>query len=160
MNDSTDPRRLLAARMEACANEIGKIVADAERRADPLRLQMERYRIAIEVLSDVLPRAHGSVPVKHVDVDTGAKPSIRKLLMDEFHRSALPLSKTEMLDRLRASGHTDLRDGTVGSTLSKMLAAGLLTKDGSNRYAVKTVDVKSAEDEIDLMAGVEEEAPM
>lgn len=134
---------LLAQRVAALNSEIEMIFADADRRAAPLRAKLQRLQIAEEELRDLDPDlpalAHVGAPV--VALTPGAslaqkKKSIRALIEEELKVSALPLSKAEFVERFAASGHA-VQESTVGSTLSRLVADGVLSKGGTNRYVLR-----------------------
>jgi hypothetical protein len=138
----------LKARIEAAEREVKGIMADAERRAAPFRLQIDRFRTALDVvlgLDDaaapaVVTGSVGVVEEKDAALVHGSviiRESTKTLIQRELAASGLPLSKQELHDRFVALGRADIKDTTVGSTLSNMLKDGLLVKVVPNRYALK-----------------------
>lgn len=138
----------LAQRSHALNDEIAMIFADAERRAAPLRGQLQRLQIAEEVMRDLDPdqkaldglAALSSAVNQSATQPTKVRSPVKALIERELQASALPLSKSELVLRFAAGGRP-VNDGTVGSTLSRLVAAGVLVKDGSNRYRLKPVGI-------------------
>lgn len=131
---------LIAQRMSELNEDIAAILADAERRSAPLRAQLQRLQIAQEVLLDLDPdqKSPELAPLSATVAPAKppsfvGRPSTKALILAELAASALPLSKAELVERFVASGHT-VYDNTVGSTLSRLVGSGDLSKDGTNRY--------------------------
>ena len=129
--DNLSPHTLVSLKIAEIESEITKILADAERRVAPLKLQLQRYRIADEVWRDIAPTqapaASKASEATALHRQVTPKRSVRMLLLGELGASALPLSKAELLDRFIASGESPV-ESTVGSTLSNMVKAGFLVK--------------------------------
>ena len=143
---------LLASRAAAIEEEIAKIMADAERRAAPLRKQALRNSIAVEVLRELT-----ATPVKEVSLDAyvraevtlaatlaPGKWSVKSLILDELVGASLPLSKAELIDRFVAAGR-NVHENTVGSTLSRLVSEGMLVKADGNRYQTKPAEATATE---------------
>jgi hypothetical protein len=129
--------------MSAIKDEIELIVADAERRAAPLRAKLQRLQIADEELRDLdpdqaaLPLGVAPAIPQAGDLDDAKKKRpIRSLIEEELTASTLPLSKAEFMERFKANGY-EPQDSTVGSTLSRLVGEGVLEKDGTNRYRLR-----------------------
>ena len=124
--------------------EILNIMADAERRAAPIKTKLTQYKIALDVLRGLEPSTmvesavpdSGQATLERLVVPAGTKESTRSMILTELAASKLPLSKQEIHERFCAKGRADIKVETIGSTLSNMLRDGVLKKHGSNRYSL------------------------
>jgi hypothetical protein len=139
--DNADALAKIAVKLAEAEAEIAKINADAERRAAPFRAQIERLKIAAEVVGDLAGPVDVVIqtPSGTIAVETKApKASVKRLIAEELARSALPLSRAEFVERFKAAGK-EVLDATVGSTLSNMRRDGELIKEG-NRYGLPSTE--------------------
>ena len=70
---------------------------------------------------------------------------VKSLVEEELRASALPLSKAELLERFIVNGHT-VQETTLGSTLSRLVADGFLSKEANNRYRLSDAAPAASKD--------------
>lgn len=152
-------------KLASAEQEVANIMADADRRATPIRSEMSRYKIALEVLRALAPDAEpigtisASVLLEPLTVTASGstKETTRQLILKELRGSQLPLSKQELHERFIAQGRNDIKDTTVGSTLSNMLRDGELVKHGTNRYSLP-VEIDDVEKGVPRLAPINEQS--
>lgn len=109
-------------------------IAKAQQELESLRAQQVRIRAAIDLIREL----RGETPPLELIATVPAQskqPTLRQLIIEEL-RSVSPLTKNEIVGRLYARGFV-FNGATVGSTLSKMAAAGELEKAGHFAYRLK-----------------------
>ena len=145
-------------RQRLTANE--KEISALKERAKELELEQHRLGIALEVISSLgpvadaptslqaSPRAVPSPRTPGTAAGTAAtdpaepeKPSVKQLVLREVSSAGFALTKMDVVSRLAATGHT-LNSTTVGSTLSKLVEAGVLEKSGHSAYRAKQMPIE------------------
>ena len=71
------------------------------------------------------------------------KLSVRESVLREVASAGFALTKMDVVSRLAAKGRT-LNSTTVGSTLSKLVEAGVLEKSGHSGYRAKQMAIEGS----------------
>ena len=141
-------------RQRLTANE--KEISALKERAKELELEQHRLGIALEVISSLGPVADAPTSLQAsprprtpgtaagtaaTDPAEPEKPSVKQLVLREVSSAGFALTKMDVVSRLAATGHT-LNSTTVGSTLSKLVEAGVLEKSGHSAYRAKQMPIE------------------
>ena len=147
----------LRQRLEANEKEIVKL----KERAKELELEQHRLGIALEVIKSFVPAGQPAIgrlalalteshqSSTQAQVASAAalpgpeKLSVKQLVLREVNSAGFALTKMDVVSRLAATGHT-LNSTTVGSTLSKLVEAGVLEKSGHSAYRAKQMAIEGS----------------
>jgi hypothetical protein len=142
-----DVLKQLQDRAKANEAEISRL----RERLSALELDQHNLGIAMDVLAKLASRGGDArVPSAQTTrstssetrqstspvTDDSAKTSIRQLILHELRSFGGALTKMDVVSRLHGAGHL-VNSSTVGSTLSKLVDAGLLQKSGHSAYRIK-----------------------
>jgi regulator of replication initiation timing len=138
-----DALRQLSERFELNEAEIARLKEQLALR----EMEQHKLSIAIEVVRSLgspnkvanegsqqatqLPRAEAAATPKD------AERSVKQLILDEIAGFGGALTKMDVISRLYSAGH-HVNAATIGSTLSKLVDADFLEKDGRSAYRIKS----------------------
>ena len=146
-------------RQRLSANE--KEITSLRERVKELELEQHKLGIALEVIKGLGPAANPAKGQKGVAVAeprqalarlrrsgkvaaaVAEKLSVRESVIREVASAGFALTKMDVVSRLAAKGRT-LNSTTVGSTLSKLVEAGVLEKSGHSGYRAKQMAIEGS----------------
>jgi hypothetical protein len=140
-------------------------IASLKDRLAALEMEQHKLTIALEVVSTLdvgtspqtpsIIAAHearqltlpDSSPSQQQVGHNAPKPSGKDLILKALAEAGFPLTRMDVVSRLAAAGHY-LNSTTVGSTLSRLVDAGLVEKASHSQYQIKRASAAPAEEEL------------